>query len=685
MSRSRVFLCAVLMVGAAAAVASVRPGLAAYTGWPAGGLAIGALLLVPRHRLLVAAAALAALTAIGIGIGFGRPWWFDLPAGLTVAGPALLARLILRDLGFDGASFTDDGEVPRYHVAVATYAICSAVLVAAFGLANYSAWEASLLGLATLLSAATSAQVSIPLFYRGHRLPAAGTRLELHVQRLLLAVVGLLVFGLASTPGFAVLLIPFAAWGAMRATRLEAQLQLVVLAVVVYGCTVAGLGPFAHPPAGLPGDAVPVLVNAFVAACAYTVVPMSSIVERLSNTKLRADQDAFTIQRMLESASATVFIAVDSKGRITHFNRGAETTLGWTSEEMLGHYPLRLHPPGEVERQAGFYGVPAELGRVIQASAASSERRDWHFVRKDGEHRLLSLSLSPVLDDSRAVIGYIAAGEDVTERQRAHDALRTALEREHAAVQRLREIDRVKQDLVSNVSHELRTPITSIAGYSELLSDGALGDLSAQQAEVVARIERNTTRLTLLVEDLLTLSRAESGQLGLERGHLDLREIAREAMELAEDFAVGRELHLHLDPDPTPVRVHADAREVERVLINLISNAVKFTPDGGTVEVAVSHGKAMAEVRVRDTGIGIPAHEQEQLFTPFFRSSSATDNAIQGTGLGLSIVKALILQHGGDVEIVSDAEHGTEVTVRLPYDLTPAARRSTENAPQRGA
>ncbi len=136
----------------------------------------------------------------------------------------------------------------------------------------------------------------------------------------------------------------------------------------------------------------------------------------------------------------------------------------------------------------------------------AGERRDWEFTHKDGSRRMTSLTLTAVTEPDGTVVGYIGAGEDITERLRVQDALLAALDREHASVLRLEEVDHVKQELVSNVSHELRTPITSIAGYAELLRDGSLGDLNEGQVDAVTRIERNTARLGLLVEDLLTLS-----------------------------------------------------------------------------------------------------------------------------------------------------------------------------------
>jgi len=312
-----------------------------------------------------------------------------------------------------------------------------------------------------------------------------------------------------------------------------------------------------------------------------------------------------------------------------------------------------FHTRREIQRQAAHFGVGADHATIMLEMVKRGERRDWEFLGKDRGARMASLTLSEVTDPGGQVIGYIGAGEDITERLRAEEALRMALDREHASVLRLKEVDHVKQELVSNVSHELRTPITSISGYAELLADGDLGGLNAAQVDAVRRIGRNTGRLGVLVEDLLTLSKAESGLLGLER-------------EDGEEQLRVRTLNARLVLAPEPVVVMGDARALERVVMNLLSNAIKFTPDDGHVAITVSRTSLGASLMVCDTGMGIAQEDQEHLFTRFFRGAAATEHAIQGTGLGLSIVHSIVTQHGGIVSIESAPGSGATVTVLLP-------------------
>ena len=230
--------------------------------------------------------------------------------------------------------------------------------------------------------------------------------------------------------------------------------------------------------------------------------------------------------------------------------------------------------------------------------------------------------------------------------------------------QRLRELDRLKDDFVSLVSHELRTPLTSIRGYLELLLDEG-SDLTDEQRRFLGIVDRNSERLLSLVSDLLFLAQIEAGKLAIEVGLVDLETIAEESVETASPGATARGVALTFTTDELP-KLRGDRARLAQVLDNLISNAVKFTPAGGRVDVRLKAADELALVEVEDTGIGIPQDEQQQLFERFFRSSRATQNAIPGTGLGLTITKAIVERHGGRIALESTENVGTLVRVELP-------------------
>jgi two-component system phosphate regulon sensor histidine kinase PhoR len=239
-------------------------------------------------------------------------------------------------------------------------------------------------------------------------------------------------------------------------------------------------------------------------------------------------------------------------------------------------------------------------------------------------------------------------------------------EREQHLVARLQELDAAKTDFMSTVSHELRTPLTSIAGYLELLLDtdsGELGDARRRMLEVIAR---NTRRLRELIEDMLTLSKIESGAFRISKAEVEATALVENALAAVAPAAAKASVGLHTEADG-PLPLQADPDQLDRVLMNLLSNAVKFTPPEGTVTVTARRdGDDHVVLAVADTGMGIPEAEQQALFTRFFRASNAIHQAIPGTGLGLAIVRTIVDNHGGTIEVRSTEKVGTTVTVRLP-------------------
>jgi signal transduction histidine kinase len=250
----------------------------------------------------------------------------------------------------------------------------------------------------------------------------------------------------------------------------------------------------------------------------------------------------------------------------------------------------------------------------------------------------------------------------------AHDA-RTEAESARRALseqnKRLRELDRLKDEFLSLVSHELRTPLTSIRGYLDLVLKGEAGEINPEQRRFLEAVERNSGRLLRLVGDLLFVAQADAGRLSLERAKVDVAELAAHCVEGAAPAATEKSVSLVLLAEPVPPLV-GDRGRLAQVLDNLVSNALKFTPEGGTVQVRTSVDDEQIVLEVEDTGIGIPAADQPRLFDRFFRSAVAEDQAIPGTGLGLAIVKAIVEAHAGRISISSREGVGTTFRVELP-------------------
>jgi signal transduction histidine kinase/HAMP domain-containing protein len=240
-----------------------------------------------------------------------------------------------------------------------------------------------------------------------------------------------------------------------------------------------------------------------------------------------------------------------------------------------------------------------------------------------------------------------------------------------------REAERVKEEFFALVSHELRTPLTAILGYVELvLGEHAREDAAdEEQIRYLQIVERNAHRLLRLVGDLLFAAQVESGSLVLEPEVVDLPQITREAVEAARPRAEDAGILLSAKIEPVEPCV-GDRDRLAQVLDNLISNALKFTHSDGRVEVRLSSEGDDARIDVADTGVGVPADEQARLFDRFFRASNATARAVPGVGLGLMIVRAIVVAHGGSIEVSSEVGAGTTFAIRLP--LTPAGRRDTD-------
>nr|WP_296074880.1 ATP-binding protein [uncultured Actinoplanes sp.] len=314
-------------------------------------------------------------------------------------------------------------------------------------------------------------------------------------------------------------------------------------------------------------------------------------------------------------------------------------------------------------------GVITALRTRRRVTDPLSELTDVLAKRADGDRRGRARVHGPA--EIRAVAAALNAAADQSDVVHRH-------EKQVAA--RLQALDNAKTDFMSTVSHELRTPLTSISGYVELLRDPETGGLTPPQDRMVQVIGRNARRLRELIEDMLTLSRIETGEFRSEFDIVDLAEVVERAVGGIRPTAAKASVGLHCEVrGPLPAR--GDGSQLDRVLANLLSNAVKFTAPEGTVTIRAFREDAKIQLTIADTGIGIPEEEKQALFARFFRATNAIRQAIPGTGLGLAIVQTIIGNHGGTVDVDSTENVGTTVTVTLPAAAPARQEADHANAP----
>jgi PAS domain S-box-containing protein len=308
----------------------------------------------------------------------------------------------------------------------------------------------------------------------------------------------------------------------------------------------------------------------------------------------------------------------------------------------------------------------------------------WQPVLRDGDPVGVLLvawdrHVTLISDRAAAVVGLFAAEAAVAVERvdilARLDELNTALAQQ---VEALRLSDQFKSDFVSSVSHELRTPLASILGYTDILVNGEVGEMTPDQAEFLEIIDHNARRLLTLINDLLTLSGLESGRMVIRPEPADLCALVRQNIQIHALAVTTRGQHLDVTIPSRAVTAVIDSDRISQVLTNLISNAIKFTPDEGRLGVTLAVSGTHAVLTVSDSGIGISDEDSERLFERFFRAGNALERAIPGTGLGLAICKGIVDAHHGHLEVDSALGRGTTVMVTVPLQTAPGQGEGDE-------
>ena len=367
--------------------------------------------------------------------------------------------------------------------------------------------------------------------------------------------------------------------------------------------------------------------------------------------------------RELLEAAPDAIIEVDSQGRIALLNQAAERSFGYERQELLGQPVETLVPEamraGHVQHRARYWDHP-----VTRPMGAALDLR---ARRKDGTSFPVEISLSPVKsEDGFRVTAVI---RDISERRLAEDRFREmqdAYTRELEA--RNREVERanrLKSEFLASMSHELRTPLHTIIGFTELLSEELQGPVNAKQRRFLDHIHKDSLHLLALINDILDISKIESGRVQLRRSSFDVGTALEDTLGSLRQQAAAKAIQVEIELEQLPA-IFADHLRFKQILFNLLSNALKFTPEGGHVQVHAAVRDGCLETSVQDTGIGIPQDQQEAVFDKFYQVGSTTKGVREGTGLGLAITKALVEEHGGRIWVESEPGRGSCFTFTIP-------------------
>ena len=366
-------------------------------------------------------------------------------------------------------------------------------------------------------------------------------------------------------------------------------------------------------------------------------------------------QESVALYRLLvESVRDYAIFALDPNGHVLTWNPGAERFKGYTAEEIIGKHFSVFYPQAKIDE-----GHPDYELRVA-AAEGRFEEEGWR-LRKDGSRFWANVVITALRGPNGELVGFAKVTRDLTERRaaeiRAVEDARRIAEAEAA--------NRARAEFLATMSHELRTPLNAIGGYVDLISLGIRGPVTEQQIDDLKRIRRSQQHLLGIINDLLNFSRIEAGHLTYDLQYVPLSEILHAVHDMVEPLAAGKAIATEWPRDVRSL-VYVDRAKTEQIMLNLLTNAIKFTLTGGRITISCRVNRTVASVEVADTGIGIPSENLDTIFEPFVQVGRTHSSAHEGAGLGLAISRDLARGMGGELTAASALGQGSTFTVTLP-------------------
>jgi PAS domain S-box-containing protein len=381
---------------------------------------------------------------------------------------------------------------------------------------------------------------------------------------------------------------------------------------------------------------------------------------RTEQAEMRSEQairtSDFNYRRLFEAAKEGILILEADTGRISDVNPFLIEMLGYSHGELVGKPIWELGPFRDIVSNKAKFEQLHQQGYVLYENLSLE-------TREGGKIAVEFVSNVYQAGDRNVIQCNV---RDITERKRAEETARRMREMEEQKRLAM-EANRMKSEFLANMSHELRTPLSNIIGFSEFLKEGKPGQLNPKQGEYVNDILNSGRHLLQLINDILDLSKVEAGKMELHPEMFEVKKVIEEVCSISMPMAQKRNISIRREVDTAINEVTLDVRKFKQVIFNLLSNAIRFSDDGGSVEISVRpHDATALRVQVKDTGVGIKAEDLGKLFAEFQQLDSGPARRHEGTGLGLSLTKKIVEFQNGNITVASEPGKGSTFTVILP-------------------
>ena len=398
-----------------------------------------------------------------------------------------------------------------------------------------------------------------------------------------------------------------------------------------------------------------------VFAAARDITDQKRLEEQIAQRNRELTEASTFMNNVLESSTEYSIIAKDLNGNILTWNEGARRNYGYDAEEMVGSKNSRiLHSSEDIESGS----VQALLDQAFRTGKAEGV---FERVRKGGGRFTASVAVTLRRDADGTPIGYLLISKDITEQKALEEQLRRKNDELEEQYRRVQEANRLKSEFLANMSHELRTPLNAIIGFTELIHDAKAGPVSTDQMEFLGDILTSSRHLLQLINDVLDLAKVESGKMEFRPERLDIPRVLGEVRDILRSLSLSKRIPIGIEVAPGFGQVTVDPAKLKQVLYNYLSNALKFTPDGGRVTLRVKpEGEDAFRLEVEDTGIGIKPADVGRLFVEFQQLDASAAKKYPGTGLGLALTKRIVEAQGGNVGVESAPGGGSIFYAVLP-------------------